>query len=66
MSYALYGFNPATLMSEGYSHQGVFDTEQDCNDEAFALGLMHYRIEMRVAWGSVLVYETPWYTEPQV
>lgn len=64
MSYALYSFTPETLRSEGYAHRGVFETEQECNDEVFALGLVYYRIEMSVPWGSVLVYETPFELPP--
>lgn len=60
MRYTLYSFSPETLMSEGYAHRGAFETEQECDDTAFAQNYAYYRIEQLLGYGSCLVFETPW------
>jgi hypothetical protein len=56
--YNLYVFNPAEVLIEGYVYKGTFATEQECNQEAFALGANHFRVEMVTGFGSMLVFES--------
>lgn len=60
MSFILYSFHPETIMSEGYSHRGIFETEQECDDTAFAQNYAYYRIEQLLSYGTCLVFETLW------
>jgi hypothetical protein len=56
--YKLYFFEPEHVQVEGYAHAGSFDTEQECNDEAFAQGHNFFRIEFVSDFGSSLVFES--------
>lgn len=58
MSYTLYSFSPETLMSEGYAHRGVFETEQECDEAAIAFD--YYRIELISDFGACVIFESPW------
>lgn len=60
MSFALYSFDPSTLMIDGYIHHGRYESEHECNDTAFAQNYAYYRIEQLFSYGSCLVFETPW------
>jgi hypothetical protein len=58
MSFALYSFNPNTLMVDGYIHHGRYDSEQECNDTAIAFD--YYRIELISDFGACVVFESSW------
>lgn len=56
--FKLYVFDPKLVQIEGYSYEGSFDTEQECNQEAFEIGYNFFRIEKQTEFGSMLVYES--------
>jgi hypothetical protein len=58
MSFALYSFDPSTLMVDGYIHAGRYDSEQECNEAAIALS--HYRIELISDFGACVIFESSW------
>jgi hypothetical protein len=57
MSFALYSFDPNSVMVDGYVHTGRYESEQDCNEAAIALS--HYRIELISNFGACLLFESP-------
>lgn len=56
--FKLYVFNPEDVEISGYVYKGTFATEQECNQEAFALNANYFRIELQTDFGSKLVFES--------
>lgn len=56
--YKLYIFQPDLVWVEGYKYEKEFETEQECNQEAFALNQNYFRIEMETDFGSAIIYES--------
>lgn len=58
MMFALYSFDPSTLMVNGYIHRGRYESESECNEAA--TGFDYYRIELISDFGACLKFESPW------
>jgi hypothetical protein len=58
MKYRLFSFSPDTVLVDGYRLVSEFDTEQECNQAAFDLGLLWYRIELQHDFGCSVVWES--------
>lgn len=58
--FALYSFDPSSVIVDGYIHHGCYQSEQECDDTAFAQNYAYYRIEQLLSYGSCMVFETPW------
>lgn len=56
--FALYSFDPSSVMVDGYIHHGCYESEQECNEAAIAFD--YYRIELISDFGACLKFESPW------
>lgn len=58
MMFALYSFDPSSVMVEGYIHHGCYDSDQECNEAATEFD--HYRIELISNCGACVIFESLW------
>lgn len=55
--YSLYSFDQ-NYLQDGYKFEGFFESEQDCNQAAFELGVNFFRVELDTSFGSTIIFES--------